>query len=412
MALRKIVVFDNTEGYPTDVVPGTDQFDASSQRISNVADPTAAQDAVTLSYLQTFLQGIAWKNPVRASTTGALPSYTYANGASGVGATLTATTNGALPAQDGVTLVANVTESLADRLLVKDETAGNAPYNGIYYLTQLGDGTHPYILTRATDCDINTEILQAAVFVEEGTSNADTAWVDTTNAPITMGTTNISFVQFSSTVAYTFDQGLLLSGGSVTVELDTTANAQGAGAGGGSSGLEFDVNTASGKLRAAVNATGGLDRSATGLAILLDPHANTSGNNPSDQTAAAGLLNLRSPKVDDNYTAAGTISVADAVNWSTTNNQVEKSLANNDAKAKVIGIAVTAATVGQTLEVVSHGIAPGVLTGATAGTPYYLQSAGGIGTTLPGGSTRTIQVGTAKNATDLWVRIVDYGKKA
>jgi hypothetical protein len=62
--------------------------------------------------------------------------------------------------------------------------------------------------------------------------------------------------------------------------------------------------------------------------------------------------------------------------------------------------------------VVGAGLAIGVLSGATANTPYYLQTAGGIGTSLPGASNRVIQVGVAKNATDLWVRVIDFGKKA
>jgi hypothetical protein len=53
-----------------------------------------------------------------------------------------------------------------------------------------------------------------------------------------------------------------------------------------------------------------------------------------------------------------------------------------------------------------------VLSGATAGDRYYLQDGGGIGTTIPSASKRIIQVGIAINATDLFVRIVDFGKKA
>lgn len=406
MALRKLVVFDNTEGYPTDVI-GADDFDVGSRKLSNVADPITATDAVNLQTLQQYLNGVAWKAPVRVATTAALPANTYNNGAAGVGATLTGNANGALAAVDGVTLVLN------DRLLVKDEaTAAN---NGLYYVSQVGSAGTPYILTRVLDADTAAELLQAAVFAEEGTANADTAWVGTANAPITVGTTGLPFIKFSNAaVAYTFDQGLLLTGSSVTVELDTAAGAQTAGAGGGSSGLEFDVNTAAGKLRAAVNATGGLQRSGTGLSILIDPHANTAGNNPSASTGAAGLLGLRAPKVDDNYVVNGAIAVADAVNWSSTNSRIEKSDAAVDAKSRVIGVAKTAGTTAGTdsVEVVSHGPCPGVLVGATVNTPYYLQSGGGIGTALPGGGTRTIQVGKAMNATDLWVQIIDFGKKA
>jgi hypothetical protein len=69
-------------------------------------------------------------------------------------------------------------------------------------------------------------------------------------------------------------------------------------------------------------------------------------------------------------------------------------------------------TVGLASTIISIGECAGILSTATPGTAYYLQAAGGIGTALPGAGHRVIQVGVAASADDLWVRIVDYGKKA
>jgi hypothetical protein len=405
MALRKIVFFNPTEGYPTDgITAPADQYDAGTARISNVGDPTAAQDVATKAYVDGLSAGLSWKNPVRTSTTAALPANTYANGAAGVGATLTATTNAIITAQDGITLALN------DRLLVKNEaTVAN---NGIYVVTQVGSAGAPYILTRTTDADIAAELLNSAVFISEGTTNSDTAWVNTVDAPITVGTTSITYVQFSSATTFTFDQGLLKTGSSITVEVDTAAAAQTVGAGGGSSGLEFDVNTAAGKLRAAVNATGGIQRSATGLSVLIDPLANTGGNNPTTATSATGLRTIRSPLLAENYTMDNAVTIGDPVGIATVANRMKKSLASTDADAKVCGVVTQTAAAAATANVVTHGVAVGVITGATPQTPYYLQAAGGLSTALPAGGNRTIQVGIAINATDLFVRVIDYGKRA
>jgi hypothetical protein len=380
-------------------------FDASSQRIIGVATPTAGTDAANKDYVDAVATGLDWKNSVRVATNAALPAYTPAG--AGVGKTLTANANGALTV-DGVSV------AVGNRILVKSEGVSHADH-GIYTVTAAGDGSNPWILTRATDADQNAEVTAGlAVFATEGTANADTGWVLVTDDPITIDTTALSFSQFSSTVSYTFDQGLSNTSGSIKVELDTAAGAQTAGAGGGSSGLEFDVNTASGKLRAAVNGTGGLERSASGLAVLKDPTANTAGNNYTLASSASGLAVLRAPKTAENYAVSEAVAAGDPVAWSTsTNNQLVKSLANNDAKSRVIGVASTAAgSAGQTVDVVTAGVAAGVLSGATVGTPYYLATAGGLSTSLPGSGQRVIQVGFAKNASDLFVRVVDYGKKA
>ncbi len=137
--------------------------------------------------IEEAITGLKWKDAVRARTTAALPSNSYSNGTSGVGATLTGTANGALSAQDGVTLVLN------ERLLVANEAT--AARNGIYKVTQVGDASNPYILTRATDADEADELVNATVYVSEGTANADTQWTCTANAPITVGTTALAFGQ-------------------------------------------------------------------------------------------------------------------------------------------------------------------------------------------------------------------------
>lgn len=151
---------------------------AGSTDISGAVNPLV--DAATAK--------LSWKQPVRAKTTAALAANTYANGSSGVGATLTGNANGALAAQDGVTLAAN------DRLLVANEATGS--HNGIYTVTQVGDASHPYILTRTTDADTSAKLVNATVKISEGTAAADQEWQCTTDATITVGTTALVWARF------------------------------------------------------------------------------------------------------------------------------------------------------------------------------------------------------------------------
>jgi hypothetical protein len=145
---------------------------------------------------------------VRLATVAALPANTYNNGTSGVGATLTANANGALSI-DGVAVVAT------NRVLIKNEAA--AANNGVYTVTQIGDGSTPYILTRATDFDSTgsgvDQIDQGDFFlVNAGSTLANTSWVQQTPLPITIGTTAITFIQFGAPITYSAGTGLTLAG--------------------------------------------------------------------------------------------------------------------------------------------------------------------------------------------------------
>jgi hypothetical protein len=102
---------------------------------------------------------------------------------------------GAPNVANGVTLAAN------DRILVKNQST--ASENGIYYVTTLGTGANG-TWTRATDADGAGELLSGMlVTVSEGTVNADSLWMLTTNDPITIGTTALTFARRDATVAST-----------------------------------------------------------------------------------------------------------------------------------------------------------------------------------------------------------------
>jgi hypothetical protein len=180
----------------------------NSHKLTNVTDPTNPQDAATKNYVDSIAQGVNWKSAVAAATTAALAANTYANGTSGVGATLTGNSNGALAAIDGYTPAAN------DRLLIKNEAT--ASHNGIYTVTQVGDGTHPFILTRVTDMDTATEIAGAAVLVLNGTTNVNQGWIVDSAGPYTVGTTSITFTQFTGVADITAGGGISKSGNTIT----------------------------------------------------------------------------------------------------------------------------------------------------------------------------------------------------
>ena len=159
---------------------------------------------VNKSYVDSVANGLDVKASVRVATTANL-SGTYDNGAG----TITAGSNGAISV-DGVTLVVN------DRVLVKDQST--AAQNGFYKVTTVGSGSAAFVLTRTPDADAASELTAGAfTFTEEGSANADNGYVLSTNGAITLGTTGITFEQFSGAGQISAGNGLTKTGNTIDV---------------------------------------------------------------------------------------------------------------------------------------------------------------------------------------------------
>ena len=163
-----------------DFAVATASVDLNSQKITNLAAPTDPTDAANKGYVDAAVVGIDWKASVRVATTAAVTLATaFENG----------------DTLDGVTL------ATGNRVLVKDQADGSE--NGIYTVNASGAPT------RATDADTAAEITASfAVFVEEGTVNADSAWTLTNNGTVTVGTTVLVFTQFTGLGQITAGAGL------------------------------------------------------------------------------------------------------------------------------------------------------------------------------------------------------------
>ena len=166
------------------------------------------------AYVDQVAQGLDTKPSCRVATTANL-SATYSNGSSGVGATLTAGSNGAIVI-DGVSLSVN------DRVLVKDQST--ASQNGIYKVTTQGSGSAAFVLTRATPEDQPSELTGGSfVFVEEGTANADNGYVFTHTGAPTFGSTSLDVAQFSGAGQITAGAALTKTGNQLDVAVDDSS---------------------------------------------------------------------------------------------------------------------------------------------------------------------------------------------
>lgn len=147
---------------------GTTANDGTGDTLRDAGDKINGN--FTELYAAIAASGASWKAPVRAATVapGTLATD-YENG----------------DTVDGVTL------ATGDRILIKNQST--ASENGIYVVAASGAPT------RSTDADTGGAMVNAGVFVSEGATNADTLWTCSTNAPITVGSTGLTFSQLNTT---------------------------------------------------------------------------------------------------------------------------------------------------------------------------------------------------------------------
>jgi len=113
----------------------------------------------------------------------------------------------------GTQTIDGIAVSAGDRVLVKDQSTTHQ--NGIY-VCAAGSWS------RATDADTATEFNSGVFFfVEQGTVNADSGWVLTTDTAITFGSTAIAFAQFSGAGQIDAGNGLTKTGNTINASVGT-----------------------------------------------------------------------------------------------------------------------------------------------------------------------------------------------
>lgn len=152
--------------------------------IDNLPDAVSAAQPVTKQQLDAAIQGYSWKQPVR----------------------MVATTNITL---SGIQTIDGVAGAANDRVLL---TGQSAPAQNGPYAMAAG------AWTRTTDMDTGAEAVGATFFVSEGTTNGNSQWNQTADAPITLGTTALVFAKIGGGTSYTQGTGITITGSVIAVD--------------------------------------------------------------------------------------------------------------------------------------------------------------------------------------------------
>lgn len=380
MANRKPLFLNTTEGVPEEVSSTADTLtvgkvtlagvsgvaiDAGGALISSVASPVSATDAASKAYVDGLVAGAVTK-PSSLALADTNQSLTGA-----------ATIDGVVIPNGGAVLLTNQTSAIQ---------------NGIWLVNTGGAWARPTYFATGADA------AAAYTFIQQGTVYSEQGWIcisDTGSAVV--GTNNLAFTQFTGLGEVTAGSGLQKTGNTISVKVNTNNTIAADINGVRTLGLPslFTINTtAVGANVTAPNLdtlTGGGDASA------LHTHASVT------------YAKILEESLSNSATA---LAAGDPVYWTSTANKMGKADCAAESTSRVFGVAAVGIAGNASGLVIRHGIAVAVLSGATAGTPYYLAPGGGLTTTVPSGSGQTIlRVGFAVNATDLEITIQRYGRR-
>ena len=285
---------------------------------------------------------------------------------------------------------------------------------------------------------VTTGILAIDVAANRGIGfdgSGDLEIKENVNAGLEVTSSGIGIDLSTSNPGLQFDGSGDLQGlADTTAGMEITASGFAIDIGATNPGIGFD---GSGDLEVKVVSTGGIEKAATGLQIKIDDTPDTldvdadglkvvgvpslfkvNGTAVSvnvtasnlDELTGGGATTLHSHagsdealRIENAFTAAEILATGDPVYFDGTNNQVAKGDADGDTKYQIAGIAKAGVAAAASVEVISLGPAA-VLTGATAGTQYYLGDGGGLTTTVPVGQKWVVSIGWAINATTLFVK--------
>jgi hypothetical protein len=417
-------------------------------KVTGLADGSSATDAVTKQQLDAIAAGVSWKPPCHvlnmisdADQGGSPPGAPVTGDAYVVNNWGGGYNNGDIVEYSGtawVVVVANsgaeppnntwVAVSATSATVPAGSFAGKDLNRAIYNST-----TNAWTFTAPVEGDAFLVVGESSLYENQGYVYDSTTWVEFTGlAGIIAGD---GLGKTGNTIYVKDGDGLKIDTDYVAVDLSAS-----------NPGLELTGTTPNKTLQVLVDGAHGIVRGATGLELELDDTPDTldvdgdglkvvglpllfkvNGTAVGATVTAANLdtvtngsnadllhSHAKIKKVASDHAVAEAITKYDPVYRSATNDRVGKARADNDAKSRVVGVSEeTENVVGDPASIVAHGEILGGLSGgaAVAGTPYYLQATGGIGTAVPGAANRVILVGYAINATDLWVHILDYGKK-